>query len=177
MTFDERYDLMNPIVSRQVSERTARVLPLVVDRLQRLNQGVNDNLGLSAVQLQMLDYIHSNGPSPIATLTRALRRAQSSVSELTDRLEGKGYVRRTVCDDRRKAVVSLTAIGRKWMRNRDGARRTALGEVFTDLREKERQDLLEHLLAVLNLTDRVSRRGPPRSLARHHDSVPSRAHL
>ena len=157
---------MNSIVSRQVSERTARVLPLVVDRLQRLNQGMNDNLGLSAVQLQMLDYIHSNGPSPIATLTRALRRAQSSVSELTDRLESKGYVKRAVCEDRRKALVSLTATGRKWMRNRDGARRTALGEVFTDLRASEQQDLLEHLLAVLSLTDRVSRRNSPRPPAR-----------
>jgi DNA-binding MarR family transcriptional regulator len=148
---------MNAIRSKEIADRTARLLPLAVDRLQRLQHGLADSLGLSRVQVQLLEYVHRNGPSSISTLTRALRRAQSSISELTDRLAQKGYVRRQATGDRRKSLVALTQDGRHFMLNRDGEQRQALANEFAVLPLEHREIFLHHLTELLRLTDRLRR--------------------
>jgi DNA-binding MarR family transcriptional regulator len=153
---------MDYVRNTQITDRVARVLPLVHDRLQQMMSGVGATMGLSRVQVQLLEYVHRNGDSSIGTLRRALLRAQSSISELTDRLEEKGYVRRLTSDDRRKSLVALTAQGRKWMRNRDREQRNALGTYLSGLAPESQEELLSHLLSFLELTDRLRRsRGVP----------------
>jgi len=147
--------LMDYVRNTQIADRVARVLPLVHDRLQQMTSGVGATMGLSRVQVQLLEYVHRNGNSSIGTLRRALQRAQSSISELTDRLEEKGYVRRVSSDDRRKSLVALTTQGRKWMRNRDLEQRNALAAYLSGLAPTGQEELLSHLLSFLELTDRL----------------------
>jgi len=146
---------MDLFQNAETADRLARMLPLVSDRLGRLTSGMGDTMGLTRVQLQLMEYVYRNGDSSISTLRRALRRAQSSVSELTDRLEQKGLVVRTAGVDRRKSLVSLTSRGARWMRTRDGQQRAALAQLFGSLEPDTKRQLLHHLLEVLSLTDRV----------------------
>jgi len=151
---------MDYVRMTQTADRLARLLPLACDRLNRMVCRVEQTTGLSGIQLQLLEYVFRNGESSITTLRRALGRAQSSVSELTDRLEQKGLVRRTPADDRRKSLVELTVRGRKWMRTRDQQQREALALQLAELTERDRELLLESIGEFLALTDRV-RRPPP----------------
>jgi len=150
---------MDYIRTTQVTDRLARVLPLVSDRLDRLADGFGESLGLTRVQLQLMEYIYRNGPSCISTLRRALRRAQSSISELTDRLAQKGLVARTSEGDRRKSVVCLTANGKWWMRSRDSRQRDAVAGLVSGLDSERTEDLLAHLVSILDLTEEI--KGPP----------------
>ncbi|MBM4352832.1 MAG: winged helix-turn-helix transcriptional regulator [Deltaproteobacteria bacterium] len=146
---------MNYIRSVDVADRIARVLPMVSDRLQRLTDGLCDTTGLSSVQWQLIDYVHRNGESTIGTLCRALRRAQSSVSELTDRLEEKGLVCRGTGTDRRKSMVALTSEGRRAARDRDQGRSSAVESALTILSHDAQETLLLHLMEILSTTDRI----------------------
>ena len=167
---------MDYVRNTQITGRVARVLPLVHDRLQQMMSGVGATMGLSRVQVQLLEYVHRNGDSSIGTLRRALLRAQSSISELTGRLEEKGYVRRVSSDDRRKSLVALTSQDNKWMRNRDLEQRNALAAYLSGLAPSAQEELLSHLLSFLELTDRLrrSRRvAPMRTDRLPHATTPS----
>jgi DNA-binding MarR family transcriptional regulator len=146
---------MDFVKNAEITDRIARVLPLVVDRLQRLVHGLGESSGLTRIQLQLLEYLHRNDPSDIGTLKRGLGRAQSSISELVDRLEERGLVARVTCDDRRRSGVTLTASGRNCIRLRDGQQRDSLLQLFSNLDLEGKQALLHHLCEVLAAIGRV----------------------
>ncbi len=146
---------MNYIRSVDIADRIARILPVVSDRLQRLTEGLCDTSGLTSIQWQLLEYVHRNGESTIGTICRALRRAQSSISELTDRLEEKGLVQRLAGTDRRKSLVGLTATGKRAARDRDLGRSNAVENALILLSPDAQETLLLHLMEVLSMTDRV----------------------
>jgi len=137
-------------------EQIARFLPLVQERLTGLSVGIEGSIGLSGAQISLVEYLHRNGESSVATLTRALRRAQSSISELVDRLEEKGLVLRRAAQDRRKTLVCLTSAGRNWTLERKQLHRTALVQLLDGLEGPDQQALLYHLSQLLSLTDQVS---------------------
>jgi DNA-binding MarR family transcriptional regulator len=147
---------MDVVRNVQIADRIAQTLPLVADRLQQLTADMDSRAGLSPVQIQLLDYVYRNGASSIGTLRRALRRAQSSISELTDRLNEKGYVERSAGQDRRKALVGLTSRGRNWMLARQSHQREGVLKLLTALDPEARERLLQHLVGVLWITDRMN---------------------
>jgi DNA-binding MarR family transcriptional regulator len=137
-------------------EQIARFLPLVQERLSGLSVGIETGIGLSGAQISLVEYLHRNGESSVAILTRALRRAQSSISELVDRLEEKGLVQRRGAQDRRKTLISLSSSGRRWMLERKQLHRSALVQLLDGLDGNDQQALLHHLSQLLSLTDQVS---------------------
>ena len=146
---------MDYVANARLADRIAAVLPLAMDRLGRLNTGVENHCGLSTIQQQLLEYVYRNGPTSIGTLRQALRRAQSSVSELADRLEEKGLAVRSADKDRRKSRVKLTREGRAWVAERHRHQRQALVQVLQDLESDHAHDMLYHLQGILSLTDRM----------------------
>lgn len=140
----------------ELTERIANLLPVVTDRLQRLSRGIGEEVGLTRIQVQMLDYLDRWGDSTIGTLKGALRRAQSSISELTDRLEDKGLVRRRLGDDRRTSVVGLTADGRRWARIRHNRQEEALSHLLTSFEVQDKEALRDALTAILEASERLT---------------------
>jgi DNA-binding MarR family transcriptional regulator len=166
---------MNAIRTREIADRTARLLPIAIDRLQRLQGSVGGEVGLSPIQIQVLEYIHRHGPSSIATLTRALRRAQSSISELVDRLAQKELVGRKAAADRRKSLVALSRKGKRFMVDCDICQRDAVASEFAGLAPEHRERFLHSLQELLQVTDRLHRPQPPvpqaSVAAAHHASI------
>lgn len=167
---------MNVIRSREIADRTARLLPIAIDRLQRMQVQLGGEIGLSGIQLQVLEYIHRHGACSIATLTRALRRAQSSVSELVERLQQKGLVGRRSATDRRKSLVALTSRGRRFMLDCDTVQREALATGFAPLSPEHRERFLANLQELLQITDRIHRPLLPADPGRPLAPSPSTLH-
>jgi DNA-binding MarR family transcriptional regulator len=69
-------------------------------------------LDLSITQLKSLVMLSLRGPQPVGCLAAAFRVSEPSASQLLDRLEQRGLVRRDPDpQDRRRTIVSLTADG------------------------------------------------------------------
>lgn len=147
---------MDVVRNAETVERIAQTLPLLQDRLGALSAGVESGTGITSTQLSLMEMLQRRGPSTIGNLTRSLRRAQSSISELTDRLEERGLVRRTTHSDRRKSLVALTAAGKRWMLERHMHQRQALGDMLSALDPESREALMAALGDVLTLTDRLA---------------------
>ncbi len=146
---------MEFVRNAELADRIAGLLPLVSDRLQRLSEGLSEQTGLSPVQLQLVEYIFRSGPTSIGTLRRALRRAQSSISELTDRLEERGLVQRVAGADRRQTLVRLTREGKDWMLSRQRRQRAALQCALSGVDPSTRDSLREALTQILSVTDEL----------------------
>lgn len=147
---------MEFVRNAELADRIVGLLPLVSDRLQRLSEGLSERTGLSPVQLQLVEYVFRNGPTTIGILRRALRRAQSSISELTDRLEERGLVKRVAGADRRQTLVRLTREGKDWMLSRQRRQRAALQGALSGVDPTTRQSLREALTQILSVTDELN---------------------
>ena len=146
---------MDVVQQTQTVDRIARALPMVHGRLGLLCAGLEESRGLTQVQLQLLDFIFRNGPSTIKRLKEGLGRAQSSVSELVDRLCEKSLLERSRGKDRRKTLVQLSAAGRRWMLARQLHQRKALMLQLETLDSESRRRMLDHMGALLSLTERI----------------------
>jgi len=84
------------------------------------------------------------------TLTEELRINPSSVSELISKLEGDGYVKRTVDpSDKRATLITLTEVGEARAAELAGERAERLGKAFETLTDGEKEQLVA-LLEKLN---------------------------
>jgi len=70
-------------------------------------------LGITQAEANVLAQVAAAGPTPIATLHREFGHKRSTLTNVVDRLERHGFVRREVNrDDRRSFIVRLTPAGR-----------------------------------------------------------------
>ena len=73
-----------------------------------------DSLGFAAGEGHLLSYLASYGPCSVGELHRVLGHRKSTLTGILDRLEGAGFVTRTLdAEDRRSFRVDATARGRK----------------------------------------------------------------
>lgn len=116
-------------------DETADALLRVARRLRTATHAALAPLGLSPHQARALRIIGESGPVRPSAIASRLRIAPRSATEVLDALAERGWVARSADpDDRRAALISLTASGR------------ALAERVTELRREES----ERLLGVLN---------------------------
>ena len=72
------------------------------------------DLGLTQGEAHVLAQLGRRGPTTIATLHREFGHKRSTLTNIIDRLERRGLVRRELNpDDRRSFLVHLTAAGRR----------------------------------------------------------------
>jgi len=124
--------------------RVARVLEERVD-------GSLGEIGLSAAKLAVLSHLVANdAPLPLGGLATRLSCVRSNVTQLIDRMEADGLVRRVDDPNDRRAVhAKLTDEGRE--RHREGVRRVAaleerLTEQLSDAERASLRALLSKLL-------------------------------
>jgi DNA-binding MarR family transcriptional regulator len=101
---------------------------------------VAGSLGMTEAEGHLLAHLSHHPPVPVAELQASFGFPRSTLTNVLDRLEGRGFITREVNpDDRRSFVVSLTASGkraglttRRLLSEREGAIRRAVSD--SDLR-------------------------------------------
>jgi DNA-binding MarR family transcriptional regulator len=108
-----------------------------------------DDAGITSARLQALATLSEHGPLTMVALSRMLGTTAHNVTKLVDWLEGEGLVeRRREAGDRRAVTLHVTDRGRASDRRLAQAHLEAVAVAFTDLSDKE-LDQLTHLLGCL----------------------------
>jgi MarR family transcriptional regulator, organic hydroperoxide resistance regulator len=86
-------------------ERAAHLIGVHAERAGR-------ELGITQAEVHVLVQLARRGATPIATLHREFGTKRSTLTNVLDRLEGHGFVRRELRgEDRRSFTIHLTRIG------------------------------------------------------------------
>ena len=97
---------------------------------------------LSPHDARALRVIGHHGPTRLGVVADHLRIAARSATDVVDRLESRGLVRRSPDPaDRRAMTVALTPAGESALAEVDAARRDGAAEFFGALSERERSTL------------------------------------
>jgi DNA-binding MarR family transcriptional regulator len=125
---------------------------LLVGAARALRRRWTTDLGhdLSPHDARALRVVGHHGPTRLGVVAEHLRIAPRSATDVVDRLEARGLVRRSPDpDDRRAMTVSLTANGEAALAEVDEARRSGAAAFFEPLSERDRTTLAR-LLARLD---------------------------
>ena len=133
-------------------ESLSQTLPALRRRLDELAASPESVLGLTQVQFQLLECLQRHGPLTNAALCQYLQRAQSSVSELTDRLVARGLLSRTADSDRRKRRLCLEQAGVDSVEQFRQMQRNSVTCLLNTLDDEARVALTHHLGELLRLT-------------------------
>jgi DNA-binding MarR family transcriptional regulator len=116
----------------------------------RLDQAL-ESAGLTFVKWRMLDaLVKAKAPVSLGKLAEHLNCVKSNVTQLSDRLESEGIVRRvTDPEDRRSTLMELTESGRSMHGNGLEALQSTTRALFATSDESER-DSLRRLLGLLS---------------------------
>ena len=132
---------MNDAVSNQTTKQPTTALYSILETAHALEaklETVLDEAGLSGAKFSVLsELVRSGEPLPLSELAARLSCVRSNMTQLVDRLESDGLVRRVACPtDRRSVKAEITEEGTR--RQADGAQRVGdlerrLAEQVSDL--------------------------------------------
>jgi len=144
----------------------ARLLPELMGRLSVLDDGVAANLPLG--QLRVCVLLRS-GPRWMSALSRDLGVSLSAMTQIADRLEQAGLVRRVAGkSDRRAKRLRLTGRGEKLMRTREENRVRRLVEVLAGLPSESRHEVRQAVETLLGACTSLQERVGADGLTRRH---------
>jgi DNA-binding MarR family transcriptional regulator len=140
---------------RRADGRAARVLRVLMDFRQvvaaakRHFQGVQEKLGLSGAQLWALWQVENQAGLKVSELAQKMSIHQTTASNLIEKLESSGYLRRRrSADDHRVVCLHATAAGQRVLARAPAPTRGVLPDAIDRLSEQE-LDTLEMALAAL----------------------------
>ena len=85
-------------------------------------------------------------PVPIKAVVKEVRRVKSTVTVMINTLERYGYIRKMPCEmDNRVILVELSPTGRKLRKDFDQISKILLDKLYGDIKEKDRQWLVNKL--------------------------------
>lgn len=118
------------------------------------DDAAGERLGLNQSDLRCLDWLW-DGPKSIGELSTATALSSPATTTLIDRLEEKGFARRTrQGKDRRRVLVELTAAGRERLLELWGPLITKSTKLMNRMTDAELRQLRDFLVAARELTDR-----------------------
>jgi DNA-binding MarR family transcriptional regulator len=102
--------------------------------------------GLSYARMRLLGTLHCKGPQIMSDISDDLGVTRRNVTALVDALEDESLVRRVPHPtDRRATVIELTERGEETANRMYSGYREAVPELFVDLSEDERHELIRLL--------------------------------
>jgi DNA-binding MarR family transcriptional regulator len=113
---------MNGTATKQLTQHLTTILDTAHALEARLESALGE-VGLSGAKYSVLsELVRSAKPVPLGELADRLACVRSNMTQLVDRLESDGLVRRVACPtDRRSVQAEITEEGQK--RQADGARK------------------------------------------------------
>jgi DNA-binding MarR family transcriptional regulator len=95
------------VSKNDVIDRIGRLVMRFQDASQQFDEKVGELYDLNAAERHCLSFLVGSGPQTASAIAREIRLTPAAVTALVDRLERRGYVRRSSDPgDRRKVLVS-----------------------------------------------------------------------
>lgn len=130
-----------------------KVLYNAIEKFFQDNSGTLPNLKNRGHAILILGREKEMMPS---TLAKFLNLKKSSVTSMIDSLEKEGLVKRTSDPtDRRKAWLSLTSSGYKYMEVIEDCMEKIVDVMIEDLEDEEVEKMLENMRSVVNLERKI----------------------
>jgi DNA-binding MarR family transcriptional regulator len=102
--------------------------------------------GMTYARMRLLGTLHCNGPQIMTSISDELGVTRRNVTALVDALEEEGLVRRRPHPtDRRATVIEMTEQGEQTMDRMYDEHRAEVAELFRDLSEEDRRELVRLL--------------------------------
>lgn len=102
--------------------------------------------GLTYARIRLIGALHCGGPQIMSGISEELGVTRRNVTALVDALEEEGLVRRQPHPtDRRATVIELTEEGERTAGAMYDEHREAVAELFAELSEEDRRDLIRVL--------------------------------
>jgi len=102
--------------------------------------------GMTYARMRLLGARHCSGPPIMTSISDQLGVTRRNVTALVDALEEEGLVRRKPHPtDRRATVIEMTTQGARMMDRIYDEHRAAVAELFAELGEEDRQELVRLL--------------------------------
>lgn len=131
-------------------------LVLVLEQLVRAVRTLSTAGGLSLPAAAVLLRLVREGPQRLTDLAAAEAVAQPSMTQLVQRLERDGWVRRTPSrEDRRVVLVAVTAAGRRLVERRRAERAEVFDRALAQLDPADRDAVLHAVPALSRLAERA----------------------
>jgi DNA-binding MarR family transcriptional regulator len=143
-------------------EKFERVMPRLMRRLFFDLTAESPLWDLPLPQLKVLGMLERRDNRRMSEIGERLRVALSTVTQIADRLEQRGWVRRVDdTEDRRVVRLALTDAGRRLMGERRAARRGRLVTLLGSLEPEERDRVVGAIEALYLTARRLEICGPP----------------
>ena len=145
-----------------ILEQTRHAAALLVELTRRFYVPDDDQIAeLPVAQLRVCGILAAdNGPRAMSSLSRELGVSLSAMTQIADRLERAGLVRRVAeGSDRRVRCLQLTEPGERIMRKREEARLSRVAAAWEHLSASARQDTLAGLQTFADAFAAASERG------------------
>ncbi|MGD1012089.1 MAG: MarR family transcriptional regulator [Acidimicrobiales bacterium] len=134
-------------------------LRMVIARLSRRLERTRAGAALTSVETTVLATTIRRGPLGLSELARAEGMNPSMLSRVVRRLESSGLiVRQSDPEDRRAAVVTATASGRRLHERIRAERSDSLSAILTELSPAERTALYSGLPVLEKVAEHVKKR-------------------
>lgn len=136
--------------NRPISTQHDYLLRLMLDTGRRIMLHLDTELqdaGISGVKLFVLmNIINNEGPMSISQLARIMRFGKSNATQIVDRMETDGLVRRVRNpEDRRGVVIEITDEGQARLNEGLQVRSRVAQELMGDISEEEMNQMIARL--------------------------------
>jgi DNA-binding MarR family transcriptional regulator len=122
----------------------------LVDRLSSSARAVERRTGVTNAQLFLLQQVAADSALSVNDLAARARTQQSTVSTVVSRLERAGLVAKArAAGDARRAVITVTAAGRRLLRNAPAPPTATLMDALAKLNAAEARSLSAGLAALV----------------------------
>lgn len=110
-----------------------------------LQHVIAQDIGLNVTDAECLDFLQEMGPSTAGALAKAARLTTGAITNVIDRLEKAGFVKRSPDpNDRRKVIVSFIPDKHTNAKIHYDALGKAVGELFAGYDAEQLKFLIEH---------------------------------
>jgi DNA-binding MarR family transcriptional regulator len=144
------------IVKNLLNEERCRNLLIsirkIIQAIDIHSRQLNKNFGLTGPQLIILQEIDNHGQISITPLSKATSLRQATVTDITKRLELKGYIfRKKKEDDKRSVSLSLTEKGRAIIKDLPPLLQEKFTDSFSKIENWEQLMIMSAFERVVNL--------------------------
>lgn len=131
------------MTNNQIDLKLTAVLFRAMQHIERNIASDIESNNLNTTEFGTLEMLYHKGPRAIQMISKRLLMANSSMTYTIDKLEKKGFVKRTKDqNDRRNTEIALTNLGREYIEIILPKHAETLRELYKILSEDEKEELV-----------------------------------